>query len=429
MSSSIINGVTSSNVLKRVLVDADGHLQVDVQSGGTTEFLNDANYDSSTAKGSVAMGLDSDNNDLQFIAVDANGHLQVDVLSGGGNTNTEVTHDAALGATPTSQKGTILAAFAGTPSVTANDACLLACTTTGALKVDNSNLTTLAGAVSGSQMQVDIVTSALPSGAATSAAQSTGNTSLATIAGAVSDTHMQVDILTSALPSGAATSTAQSTANGYLSTIATEITTADTSLGTIAGAVSDSQMQVDIVSSATLAVTNSGLTDLAAAIGTDGSDSVTSTMAVGGTDGSSLQALSVNSSGVLNTKFADVTSGTFTLTDGITANTGAGGVTLPADGSAGLDIRGKSGKLTIFGSISGYTNSGGDGYNNIQLVGSLSSSTLNSTFTDLSSTFEIYVDSDGKFGQTIDILMPYLKFNTVNAQGSTRTLTLNYVYN
>ena len=339
MSSSIINGVTSSNVLKRVLVDADGHLQVDVQSGGTTEFLNDANYDSSTAKGSVAMGLDSDNNDLQFIAVDANGHLQVDVLSGGGNTNTEVTHDAALGATPTSQKGTILAAFAGTPSVTANDACLLACTTTGALKVDNSNLTTLAGAVSGSQMQVDIV------------------------------------------------------------------------------------------SSATLAVTNSGLTDLAAAIGTDGSDSVTSTMAVGGTDGSSLQALSVNSSGVLNTKFADVTSGTFTLTDGITANTGAGGVTLPADGSAGLDIRGKSGKLTIFGSISGYTNSGGDGYNNIQLVGSLSSSTLNSTFTDLSSTFEIYVDSDGKFGQTIDILMPYLKFNTVNAQGSTRTLTLNYVYN
>lgn len=48
-------------------------------------------------------------------------------------------------------------------------------------------------------------------GVATAANQSTGNTSLATIAGAVSGTEMQVDVLTSALPSGAATSANQST--------------------------------------------------------------------------------------------------------------------------------------------------------------------------------------------------------------------------
>ena len=293
MSSSIINGVTSSNVLKRVLVDSAGHLQVDVLSGGgATEFLNDATYNSASTKGSVAMGLHADSSDLQFIAVDADGHLQVDVLS------------------------------------------------SAAIAVTNGDLSTIAGAINSGNMQVDIS-----------------------------------------------------------------------------------------ASSASVAVTHTGLTDLAAAIGTDGSDSVTSTIAVGGTDGANLQALSVSTAGVLNTKLSDVTSGTFTLTDGITANTGAGGVTLPVDDSPGLDIRGKSGKLTIFGSISDFTNSGGDGYNNIQLFGSLNSASSNSTFTDLGSTFEIPVDSDGKFGQTIDITMPYLKFNTVNDQGGTRTLLLKYAFN
>ena len=82
MSASIMHAVNSSNVLQRVLVDDNGHLQIDVLSGGgNTEFLNDATYNSGSSKGSVAMGLDASNADLQFIAVDANGHLQVDVLT------------------------------------------------------------------------------------------------------------------------------------------------------------------------------------------------------------------------------------------------------------------------------------------------------------------------------------------------------------
>lgn len=54
----------------------------------------------------------------------------------------------------------------------------------------------------GGELQIDVLSSTLPSGAATSAKQDTGNTSLATVAGAVSGTEMQVDIVTTPSPTG-----------------------------------------------------------------------------------------------------------------------------------------------------------------------------------------------------------------------------------
>lgn len=59
------------------------------------------------------------------------------------------------------------------------------------------------------ELQIDVVSSALPSGAATEAKQDTGNTSLGTIAGAVSAGKVQVDVVSSALPTGASTSAKQ----------------------------------------------------------------------------------------------------------------------------------------------------------------------------------------------------------------------------
>lgn len=76
---------------------------------------------------------------------------------------------------------------------------------TALLTTIDADTSTIAGAVSGSEMQVDIVSSALPSGAATSALQTSSEALLTTIAGAVSGSEMQVDIVSSALPSGAAT--------------------------------------------------------------------------------------------------------------------------------------------------------------------------------------------------------------------------------
>lgn len=73
-----------------------------------------------------------------------------------------------------------------------------------------TSATTLAGAVSGSEMQVDIVSSALPTGAATSTKQDTGNTSLASIDGKITAVNTgAVVISSSALPSGAATAAKQ----------------------------------------------------------------------------------------------------------------------------------------------------------------------------------------------------------------------------
>lgn len=93
------------------------------------------------------------------------------------------------------------------------------------------------------RLHVNVGVSALPTGAATSAKQDTGNTSLATIAGAVSGAEMQVDIVSSALPSGAATAANQSTANTALAAIQTAVEALD-------NAVAGNEFQVDIVTSA-----------------------------------------------------------------------------------------------------------------------------------------------------------------------------------
>ena len=100
-----------------------------------------------------------------------------------------------------------------------------------------THLATLAGSVSGTEMQVDIVTMptvnaaqsgswsvtvatcALPSGAATSAKQDTEIGYLTTIAGAITLGKMQVDVISSALPTGAATSAKQDTIITSLSSI------------------------------------------------------------------------------------------------------------------------------------------------------------------------------------------------------------------
>ena len=74
----------------------------------------------------------------------------------------------------------------------------------------------MAGCVSGTEVQVDVVSTALPSGASTLAEQQSQTSLLTTIdadtsslAGCVSGTEVQVDVVSSALPSGAATSALQ----------------------------------------------------------------------------------------------------------------------------------------------------------------------------------------------------------------------------
>ena len=146
---------------------------------------------------------------------------------------------------------------------------------------DGSNVRAIKTDAAG-ELQVDISTSALPSGAATSALQTAGNNILTTIdsdtsslAGAISGTEMQVDVvaslpagsnnigdvdvLSSALPTGAATSALQTSSEALLTTI-----DADTS--TLAGAVSGTEMQVDVVASLPAGSNNIGDVDVLSVI-------------------------------------------------------------------------------------------------------------------------------------------------------------------
>ena len=146
----------------------------------------------------------------------------------------------------------------------------------------------LAAAIDG-ELQVDVVTSALPTGAATSAKQDTQTTHLATVAGAVSGTEMQVDVLTSALPTGAATAANQATIVGHVDGIEALLTTIDGDTGTLAvvgGGTEATALRVTLATDSTgvvsvddgggaltvdgtVAVTHDALTELAAAIDTE----------------------------------------------------------------------------------------------------------------------------------------------------------------
>jgi hypothetical protein len=170
----------------------------------------------------------------------------------------------------------------------------------GSITVDNASLTTIAGAVIGTEMQVDIVSAPTLTVSGTVAATQSGtwnfadgggsitvdNASLTTIAGAVSGTEMQVDIVsaptltvsgtvaatqsgawnvtnvtgTVSLPTGAATSALQTSGNA--------------SLTTIAGAVSGTEMQVDIVT-----IPNVTIVDGGGSITVDGAVTVSGTVA------------------------------------------------------------------------------------------------------------------------------------------------------
>lgn len=144
------------------------------------------------------------------------------------------------------------------------------------------------------ELQIDVLSSALPTGAATSANQTTEIGHLATVAGAVSGTEMQVDVLTSALPTGAATSANQTTEIGHLATLA--------------GAVSGTEVQVDVLTSAlptgasTLAEQQTQTTALQLiddTVATVGAAIIAKGIAAVGTDGTNARVLKTDASGEL----------------------------------------------------------------------------------------------------------------------------------
>ena len=166
----------------------------------------------------------ADNSTFKRALIDSDGHLKVDIVSGGGGGGGDAT--AANQTTMISHLSDIDTAVTGTLAVSAASLPLPSGAATSANQsTGNASLATLAGAVAGSEVQVDIV-----SAPTLNVSDSTAQSSLSTLAGAVVGSEVQVDIVSSAtvpvsaaslpLPSGAATSALQTTGNSSLATIA-----------------------------------------------------------------------------------------------------------------------------------------------------------------------------------------------------------------
>ena len=242
---------------KACAVNSSGHLQVDIDmaTDGLATQATLADLDTrigdsihagnqtfgETQSGRImvtSMGRDASGATMRAISIDGDGHQQVDVLSS---------------ALPT---GASTSALQGTAN--------------GHLSTISGDTTSLDGKVTTCNTgAVVISSSALPSGASTSALQTSGNTTLTSIDTRIADSvnagsttfgeaasgrivtysfgrdasggnmkaisidgdgHQQVDVLSSALPSGASTSALQGTANTSLATIAGDTTSLDSKL-------------------------------------------------------------------------------------------------------------------------------------------------------------------------------------------------------
>lgn len=248
-------------------VTASGRVKVDAT---LVEAATAADGAAAPALGKMAAGLDGGGN-LQYLSVDTNGELQVDALSlpGGLRGYAEdvphVSGDFGLQTLAVrNDAGTVLAADGDYHPLTVDSTGRLrvdASTTEVATVADGGALPALTKVVSGydganvqaihtdvaGDLQVDVLSSALPTGAATSANQTTANTSLASIDSKLGTLGQQTMAGSAAvviasdqsaipasqsgtwninnisgtvsLPTGAATATNQTTANTSLASI------------------------------------------------------------------------------------------------------------------------------------------------------------------------------------------------------------------
>lgn len=281
-------GTDSSNYNEWTWPDTDltagGWMELRASTASPSNYAGNGWNDGSVSYVAFGVAFDSQSNTLSGIVFDSVGLVggrvtdtttsatisseistpNVD-LRQVGNTNVDVN-------TGNASAGTLRVVLASDqPVVSVDD-------NAGSLTVDGTvTVTDGAGA-----LNVIVDSSALPSGASTAANQSTANgllttidadtggiladtaaiqTAVETLDNIVSGSEAQVDIVSSALPSGASTAANQSTIIGHVDGIETLLGTIDTDTGaistnssTIAGAVSGSEMQVDVLTMPTTTV-------------------------------------------------------------------------------------------------------------------------------------------------------------------------------
>ena len=322
--------------------------------------------------GSLIVGVNP-SNALQNCEVTAAGHLKMDIASSSGTlaANVDVTGNS-IGLATSSNQSTA-----------------------------NSSLATLAGAVSGSEFQVDVITSALPSGAATESSLSTVASNTTALAAAVSGNEFQVDVITSALPSGAATESTLGSALGELQTM-------DTSLSSIQSNVATSSLQ---------STANSILTDSEAHLGTIDTSTALASLTLG----------------AINTKLPAFL-GQDVMADSLSVVIASNQSSIPVS-SAGANVTASSESASPGAGVT--TNSTAadmNGFVNVAIFGNSNNTTdqINVQISNDNSTFYTapiyYVSQNYSTGDfAINITDPaarYIRISQGNTTGSSKSLTI-----
>lgn len=170
-------------------------------------------------------------------AIISGSELQVDVISLAGLTALgQALKAASLPVTLASDQDDIAVTLDGEAVGLSGD---LPDTTAGDLAAIRAAIEIIDNAIIGTEAQVDVVTSALPSGAATEATLDDIKTAVELIDNIIAGSEAQVDVVTSALPTGAATEANQSTGNAALAAIQTAVETLDNFISGTKGLVTE----------------------------------------------------------------------------------------------------------------------------------------------------------------------------------------------
>jgi hypothetical protein len=231
------------------------------------QLIDDTVYTDGTGTPSKAIGIaGTDGTNPQIVKTDASGELQVDVLS---MPTTTVTGTVAVTQSGTWDEvgindsgnsitvdGTVTANLAaGTNNIGDVDILSIAA---GDNNIGNVDLASAIPAGANKIGGVDLDSDATPGSAVPATAQYIAGTDGTNARGLKTDSsgELQIDVLSSALPSGAATAANQSTANTALSAIQTAVETLDNT-------VSGSEIQVDVVGALPAGTNNIGDVDIA----------------------------------------------------------------------------------------------------------------------------------------------------------------------
>ena len=237
-------------------------------------------------------------------------------------------------------------------------------------------------------------------GIATSANQSTANSSLATIAGAVSGSEFQVDVITSALPSGAATESTLGSALGELQTM-------DASLSSIQSNVATSSLQ---------STANSILTDSEAHLGTIDTSTALASLTLG----------------AINTKLPAAL-GQDVMADSLSVVIASNQSAVPVS-SAGANVSATSESASpSAGTTTNSTAADMNGFQHVAIFGTTSNTTdqfqvqfsndNSAFFTSLTSV--VGLTSGGNFAINLEnVAARYVRITQGNTTGSGQTLTI-----